>query len=195
MVKAMALDFSRVRTRETTLSQLVEDMGVADLEDATRSSLDVVEGLLEGITDADVVFVPSDPDAFDADAADAEDVTLAWSLGHLIVHITASAEESAALASELARGVPFHGRSRWEVPWQGVTTAEQCWQRLADSRRMRLASLQMWPASPPKDIDPDEAVPTWAQARERFVRGLSHEDAHFDQIRRVVAEAKAAREA
>lgn len=189
----MALDFSRVRTRETTLSRLVEDLGVADLEDATRASIATVEGLLEGITDADVVFVPADPDAFDADAADPEDVTLAWTLGHLVVHVTASAEESAALASELARGVPFHGRSRWEVPWQSVTTAAQCWKRLADSRRMRLASLQMWPALPPKDVDPDETVPTWLQARERFVRGLSHEDAHFEQIRRVVAEAKAAR--
>lgn len=192
MVKAMALDFSRVRTRETTLSQLVEDMGVADLEDATRSSLDVVEGLLEGITDADVVFVPSDPDAFDADAADAEDVTLAWSLGHLIVHITASAEESAALAQELARGVPFHGRSRWEVPWRTVTTIDQCRRRLADSRRMRLASLQMWPSSPPSEADPDPTTPTWQQARERFARGLSHEDAHVDQIRNVMKQAEAA---
>lgn len=49
-----------------------------------------------------------------------DDVHLAWNLGHVIVHTMASAEESAALAAELARGVEYHGRSRYEVPWETV---------------------------------------------------------------------------
>ena len=187
------LDFSRVRAREVKLADLVADLSVDDLARATDSSIAQIEEILATATDADVVFVPEDPAADDPAAADPADRDLAWNLGHLVAHVTASAEESAALAQELARGVPFHGRSRWEVPWKTVTTIDQCRQRLAESRRIRLASLQMWPASPPSEVDPDPAIPTWQQARERFARGLSHEDAHVDQIRNVLKQARAAR--
>jgi hypothetical protein len=187
------LDFSRVRAREVRLADLVADLSVDDLARATDGSIAQIEEILASATDADVVFVPEDPAADDPAAADSADRDLAWNLGHLVAHVTASAEESAALAQELARGVPFHGRSRWEVPWKTVTTIDQCRRRLAESRRMRLASLQMWPSSPPSAVDPDPATPTWQQARERFARGLSHEDAHVDQIRDVVKQAQAAR--
>ena len=50
--------------------------------------------------------------------------------------------------ADLARGVAFHGRSRSEVPWETVTTIAQCRARLEESRRMRLASLDMWPDQP-----------------------------------------------
>jgi len=188
------LDFSRVRAREAKLADLVADLSVDDLARATDSSIGQIEEILATATDPDVVFEPDDPAADDPAAADPADRDLAWNLGHLVAHVTASAEESAALAQELARGVPFHGRSRWEVPWKTVTTIDQCRQRLAESRRMRLASLQMWPSSPPSGVDPDPATPTWQQARERFARGLSHEDAHVDQIRNVVKQAQTARE-
>jgi hypothetical protein len=187
------LDFSRVLAREIKLADLVSDLSVDDLARATDSSIAQIEEILATATDADVVFVPEDPAADDPAAADPADRDLAWNLGHLVAHVTASAEESAALAQELARGVLFHGRSRWEVPWRTVTSIDQCRRRLADSRRMRLASLEMWPSSPPSEVDPDPATPTWQQARERFARGLSHEDAHVDQIRNVVKQAQAAR--
>jgi len=190
---AFKLDFSRVRAREVKLADLVADLSIDDLARATDSSIAQIEEILAASTDADVVFVPEDPAADDPAAADPADRDLAWNLGHLTAHVTASAEESAALAEELARGVPFHRRSRWEVPWKTVTTIDQCRQRLAESRRVRLASLQMWPSSPPSEVDPDPATPTWQQARERFARGLSHEDAHVDQIRNVVKQARAAR--
>jgi hypothetical protein len=187
------LDFGLVRAREARLADLVADLSLDDLAAATDSSIAQIEEILAEATDADVVFVPEDPAADDPAAADPADRDLAWNLGHLVVHVTASAEESAALAQELARGVPFHGRSRWELPWKTVTTIDQCRRRLADSRRIRLASLQMWPAFPPSDVDPDPATPTWQQARERFARGLSHEDVHVDQIRNVMKQARAAR--
>lgn len=189
----MTIDFERVRTREVTLADLVADLGIDDLAQATDDSIAQIEDILAEATDADVTFAPEDPAAHDPAAADPADRELAWNLGHLVAHVSASAEESAALAQELARGVPFHGRSRWEVPWKAVTTVGQCRQRLADSRRIRLASLQMWPASPPSEIDPDPATPTWQQAKERFARGLSHEDAHVEQIRNVAKQARAAR--
>jgi len=188
----MAIDFSRVRARQARLADLVADLEPGDLARATEASIAEIEDILADATDADVVFVPDDPEADDPAAADPADRELAWTLGHLVVHVTASAEESAALAAELARGVPFHGRSRWEVPWPTMTTIAGCRRRLAESRRMRLASLQLWPDQLPSDLDPDPSVPTRAQAMERFLRGLSHEDAHIEQMRNVLAQAKAA---
>src|SRR2546423_1705073 len=187
------LDFGRVRAREVKLADLVADLSLDDLARATDSSIAQIEETLAEATEPAVVVVQEDPPAAVPAAADPAERDLAWTLARLVVHVTASAEESAALAQELARGVPFHGRSRWEVPWRTVTTIDQCRRRLADSRRIRLASLQMWPASPPSEVDPDPATPTWQQARERFARGLSHEDSHVDQIRNVVKQARAAR--
>ena len=188
----MVIDFSRVRARQARLADLVADLEPADLARATEASIAEIEDILTDATDADVVFVPDDPEADDPAAADPADRDLAWTLGHLVAHVTASAEESAALAAELARGVPFHGRSRWEVPWPTMTTIEGCRRRLAESRRMRLATLLLWPDRLPSDLDPDPSVPTREQAMERFLRGLSHEDAHVEQMRKVLAQAKAA---
>lgn len=189
----VAIDFARVRSRELRLSDLVIDFSPEDLARATEESIARIEEILAGATDQDVTFVPEDPEANDPAAADSSELTLAWTLGHLVAHVTASAEESAALAADLARGVPFHGRSRWEVPWRTVTTVDQCRRRLEDSRRMRLASLQMWPAVPPSEVDDNPEIPTWTLAKERFARGLAHEDAHVEQIRGVLQQAKAAR--
>ncbi len=61
---------------------------------------------------------------------DAAEVGLAWTLGHVIVHLTASAEEAAFLGAELARGVEPHGRSRYEVPWRTLVTIEGARARL-----------------------------------------------------------------
>ncbi len=72
--------------------------------------------MLRRCVDADVTFVPSDPMAHDAAAASDDESEIAWTLGHIIVHMTASSEESAALAAELARGVAYHGRSRTRRP-------------------------------------------------------------------------------
>jgi hypothetical protein len=135
-----------------------------------------------------------DPEAHDPYAEREEDVDLAWNLGHVIVHITASSEESAALAAEMARGVEFHGRSRSEVPWQEVKTLRQCHQRLDESRRMRLASLDMWPDEPHLDSEYE----TWTDgpvvnAVGRFVLGLMHADSHLDQIAEIVQQAKKGR--
>jgi hypothetical protein len=141
-----------------------------------------------------VAFTPSDPLANDPFASDSAAVNLPWTLGHVIVHTTASAEESAALAAELARGVKFHGRSRSEAPWEGVQTIEQCRRRLEESRRMRLASLDMWPDPPYLDntykySESGEPI----NALNRFVRGLQHDDSHLGQIDKIVKQARAAR--
>jgi hypothetical protein len=188
------LDFSRVRSKDITMAQLCAGLTRDDLRRLTNEMVDSQLALIKDCTDADVTFVPSDPTAHDDAAATPEEVDLAWTLGHVMVHTTASAEESAALAAELARGVKFHGRSRSEVPWQTATTLALCRARLEESRRMRLASLEMWPEPPHLDntYQIGDKGPH-INAIERFVRGLSHDDSHLAQIAEIAWQAKAAR--
>jgi hypothetical protein len=188
------LDFTPLRNKQTTYGQMAANLTPKDLRNLTNEMVDAMLDLIADCADADVTFVPDDPEANDAYAANESDVNLPWTLGHVIVHTTASAEESAALAAELARGVKFHGRSRSEVAWQTVTAIEQCRERLEESRRMRLASLDMWPDRPNLSNtyhyrEGDEPI----NAVNRFVRGLAHDDSHLEQIKKIVQQAKAAR--
>lgn len=189
------LDFTPVRNREVTIGQLTADLTPANLRRLTDAMIDRMLALIAGCTDADVVFVPADPGAYDAYADDKADVDLAWTLGHVIVHVTASAEESAFLAAEMARGVPFERRrSRYEQPWETVTTIAQCRRRLEESRRMRRASLDLWPDEPhlANSYEPRPGAGR-VNAVARFVYGLMHDDSHLDQIAQIVQQAKAAR--
>jgi len=184
------LDFQAVRDKKITIAELVEDVTVDDLRRLTDEMVDTFLALIENCVDADVTFVPDDPEANDPYAENPEDVDLAWTLGHVIVHVTASSEESAALAAELARGVVFHGRSRYEMPWQEMTSIEGCRERLEESRRMRLASLETWPDEPHLD----NVYQTWSEGPQvnavgRFVLGLMHDDGHLEQIKRIVSQA------
>ena len=187
------LDFSPVRNKEMQYADLVADLTVADLRALTNEIVDYQLNLLADCTDADVLFAPEDPEADDPYADDEADADLAWNLGHLLVHVTASSEEGAALAAEMARGVVRDGRSRSEVPWQTIKTVAQCRQRLEESRRMRLASLDMWPDEPYLDnVKIHERVGK-IDAYVRFIFGLSHDHGHLAQIENVIAQAKAAR--
>ena len=185
------LDFQAVRDNEITFAGLVADLTRRDLATLTNEMINTILEMIMDCTDADVIFEPSDPEAHDPFAATPEEVNIPWTLGHVIVHTTASAEESAFLAAELARGVIFHGRSRCEVPWQQVTTIDGCKRRLEESRRMRLASLDLWPDPPHLE----NTYKTWEKgpvvnAVSRFVLGLMHTDSHLEQIADIVRQAK-----
>jgi hypothetical protein len=189
------LDFSPVRNKQLSWAEFTADLSKDDLHRLTQEMVEKMLGLMANCTDADVVFVPDDPNANDTFAVDEAEVKLSWTLGHVIVHTTASAEESAAIAAELARGVNVQPRrSRSERPWRTITTIAQCRHRLQESLRMRQASLAMWPDEP--DLE------NCYQAREggveltaviRFVLGLSHDDSHLNQLRNIVEQAQAAR--
>ena len=189
------LNFLPVRSKEISLRQYIADskLSPADLRSLTNEMIDSMLALISTCTDADVTFEPDDPQKGDKFAANPEDVDLAWNLGHVIVHTTASAEESAALAAEMARGVPNHGRSRYEVPWQEVKTIAFCRQRLEESRRIRLSSLDMWPGEPHLDLE-YEYYPKGPMVNTlmRFVYGLMHDDDHLGHIQEIVRQAHAA---
>ncbi|GAB4505848.1 MAG: DinB family protein [Anaerolineales bacterium] len=185
------LDFTPLRQKRITLTELTAGLSLVDLRELTNSMVDAMLAAIAECRDKDVTFLPHDPNARDPYAADSAEANQAWTLGHVIVHATASAEESAFLAAELARGVPNHGRSRYEVPWQSITTIAQCRQRLEESRRMRLASLELWPNEPHLELihapypgaEPVNAV-------QMFVFGLAHDDDHLGQIREIVWQAR-----
>lgn len=189
------IDFARLRNREATLAELVDGFTVEDLRDLTNEMIDLQLELIAGCEDGDATFVPDDPAAEDKYADDEADVNLAWTLAHVIVHVTASSEEKAFLAAETARGVDREGRSRYETPWQTVTTIAQCRDRLEESRRMRLASLDMWPDNPNLELTINYR---WLRgpmnAVARFAMGLLHDDDHIDHIAEIVRQARAARE-
>ena len=168
---------------------------IQDLARMTDEMLDTYQTLIADCEDADVVFVPDDPEAHDLAAANESDIDLAWTLGHVIVHMTASGEEAAFLAAELARGVEHHGRSRFEVPWQMMLTIEGCRKRIEESRRMRLATLQVWPDEPHlenvyipqrKGVRPKSAIGY-------FLHGLRHDASHLEHVRKIIQQARTAR--
>lgn len=187
------VDFGPVRAGELELGELGRGFGPAELAAATRATMAEIRALLAEATDADATFVPEDPAAEDTFAADPSEIGLAWTLAHVIVHLTASAEEAAFLAAELARGVEPHGRSRHEVPWPFVTTIVACRGRLAESERMILASLTTWPNEP--DLETAFTTPKGQRrnAPARFLGGLMHADEHLGQVARILDQARMSR--
>jgi hypothetical protein len=191
------LDFTRAYNKEATVNDLCSGLAPADLRRLTDEMVEAVLGLIACCTDADVTFMPVDPAAYDKYAGTSEELRVPWTLGHVIVHTTASSEECAFLAAELARGVAGRGgRSRYETPWQSVTTVAACRARLEESRRIRLACLDAWPEDPHGEVTyrfrPDGPV---FGAAGLFAYGLFHDDSHLGQIADIVRQAQAARAA
>ena len=186
------LDFQSIRDKKVKLQELVNGLTKEDMRHELNEMYDEVMHLIADCTDTHVMFEPIDKKADDPYAVEGEEY-IAWTLGHVIVHITASMEESATIASELARGVVYHGRSRWEVPWREVTTIEQCNTRMEESRKMCLASLEMWPNPPHID---NTYIPAIQGALphtciSRFASGLKHASDHIEQIADIVRQADA----
>lgn len=182
-------DFTPFYNKTTTLSALSAQLTPADVRALTNEMIDAMLALLEGCVDADVTFVPDDPQANPQ-----EEEGRGWTIGHIVVHTTASAEENAFLAAELARGAVREGRSRYETPWQQLTSLAQCRQRLEESRRMRLACADIWPDAPHLDNRVD--LPWLGEqlnAQGRFALGLMHDTTHVAQLAEAARQARAAR--
>ena len=188
------IDFTPIREEELTIADLAVGLGAAELRVLTNEMVDLMSGLIAESRDEDVVLVPVDPDAHDDYAGSDKEVGLSWTLGHVIVHATASAEEQAFLGTELARGVSRRpGRSRTEVPWETVTTIAQCRQRLEESRRMRLAMLDVWPDEPYLENYHRRKRDLYINGAAQFLQGLAHDDSHVGQIAEIVRQGKMAR--
>lgn len=180
------LDFTSVKNKTMSFSDLARDLTKNDLHNLTNEMIDTMLSIVSDATDEDVVFVPQDPNADDPFGIP-EEKNLVWTLGHVAVHTTASSEESAALALTLARGLVPEGRSRYEAPWREVQTIAQVRHRFEESRRMRLAMLDAWPDEPHLEVTyaPSPRFGSY-NAISRFIMGLYHDDDHLGQLREIM---------
>jgi hypothetical protein len=189
------IDFTPIIERKINWTRFAAQFDKQDLYDQAIWMFNTIENLIADATDEDVVFTPTDPDAYDDYAETPEEVEMSWNLGHVIVHLTASAEESAFLAAELARGVKMDfRRSRFETPWQTVTTIQQCRARLAESRRMVMASLDIWPDNPHLENFYKTSKGLKVTPLVRFLFGQEHAASHLDQIKDILNQSQTARE-
>ncbi len=198
----MLPDLSSVDHGELTLLAWTQREGVTvdHLRQWTNESLDEIIAILADADDADLVFVPVDPNANDTFAASDAEKDIPWNLAHLVVHATASSEEGAAIGSILARGVPFPAdlRLRYETAWETVTTRAQVEQRLAESRRIRLGYLDAFPDAPNTELlralSP-RFVERFGEMNSitAFLFALKHELGHHEQFRDTMRQAVAAR--
>ncbi len=184
------LDYQSVREKKATIQDLVKGLTKDDLRRELDEMVGEIHRRIADATDADIVFQPNDPKANDPFAKEGE-AEPAWTLGYVIVHLTASMEEAASISQELARGVEYHGRSRWEVPFREAKTIALCRARLAESGRMCSASLDMWPEPPHMDntyAAAPGALPHTPVSR--FASGLKHASDHLEQISEIMRQAK-----
>lgn len=197
----MLPDFSPVNEGKVNLLEFSKRMTVADLKVATNVSIDTLLEIVRPLNDAQVTFMPNDPEADDPHAKPGEE-KIGWSVAHLVVHVTASSEEWATYSSILARGLTYAAepRLRYETEWKTVTTRAQCIQRLEESRRIRLAYLDTWPDQPNLDnqrIMSDRFIEKFGpmNAAAGFLFGLKHEMGHYAQFREAARQARQAHQA
>jgi hypothetical protein len=192
------IDFAPIERGELKMLEYSRQFTLDDLKAATHASIDTILEIIQDMSDEQMTFLPYDPDANDPYAVPGEE-HIGWSLAHLVVHVTASSEESAAFSSILARGIPYpkEPRLRYETNWHTVTTKAQAIQRLEESRRIRLAYLDTWPDEPHLDVYRELSERAFEKvgymnAPATFLSGLKHEWGHFAQFREVARQAREA---
>jgi hypothetical protein len=159
----------------------------AELRERLNWYVDSTLRLIAGLGDDQIVQVPRDPQADDQYAASEEERYAGWSLAHVVLHITASAEEGAAFSSILARGIPIGGRLRHEQDWRQVTRTTELVVRLEECRRICLAYLDTWPEPPHLEtlrLLPEQLSGLKVNAPLCFLGGLRHWEAHMEQLER-----------
>jgi hypothetical protein len=189
----MLINFQLIYTRDKTLGELAAGYSKADLVMALNGYVDYTCQIIGGVDNEQVNYVPHDPDANDAYAASESERHAGWSLAHLVMHVTASAEEAAAFSSILARGIALGGRLRSDRDWRQVTTCAQVVSRLEECRRICLAYLGAWPDQPDMAtlrILPEHMPWSPPNAPTQFLVGLLHWHAHIEQFAKVAEQAR-----
>src|SRR5262249_37278463 len=146
-------NFSHVRSGTMTYADLARPLTYHDLHELTDEMVDRMLWIVRDATDADVVFVPIDPNASDTFATEGEE-NIAWTLGHVIAHAIAAAraKEPPALPPPLAPDLTPEVPRPCEPPGRVATPLPRFPTRLYESRRMRHAFLNAWPDPPHREI-------------------------------------------
>jgi hypothetical protein len=180
----MPADFTAVRRGQLPYAEAIRGLDRAALVTLTADSYHAVGEIVAGVTDAGVIAVP-----FDSSLDDRHVGEEAWTLGHVVAHLTATSEAAAALAATLARGVtlPAGLHLRAEVPWRDVATAQQLTARLVESRRICLAFLDTWPDVPHLELTVT-LTPAYGPLHAVGIHalGLMHADEHLTQLRQIM---------
>jgi hypothetical protein len=176
----MNLNLEALRTGQMSFADIVRDIRHTDLYTVTDELFDGLEATLNKATDAAVLFVPRDIAATDQSEQ-------GWTVSHIVAHLTATLEESAAVAAMFARGVKFEARLRYETPWESLSTQQMVLARLHESHRMCRAFLDAWPDEPHLDITVT-MIPRFGpmDAVGMYVLGLAHAQGHIEQLRETV---------
>lgn len=183
------VDFSRITGPQDfpLLNEIAAEVDWRDLPALVNELYDALGAELTRVDDAAMSFVPNDQKATTGDE-------VGYTIPHIITHLTASQEESAANAAQLARGSVVEGRSRFETPWEEIQTIGQLHDRLQESRSICQAYLQAWPDQPHFEVT---FVPFPAAGPQtalvRYLGGLFHSDIHLKQLREVVQQVTASR--
>jgi hypothetical protein len=194
-VFAVTIDFAPVRDNTIKMEQFAQDYSVDDLRALTRDLLGEVRSIIDAADDQQVLFLPFDPDANDPAALPGEE-HIGWSLAHLVLHVTASAEESAGISSLLARGIVYgrEPRLRYEPYWKNITGKAQVVQRLDECERICLAYLDAWPDAPHLNNYRETSEASLERngrlnAVATYLYGFRHMDGHLAQFREALRQA------
>src|SRR5258708_23853908 len=141
----MLINFQPVYNKEKTLGDLASQYSNADLHAALNSYVDFTIQIINSVSDEQALYIPPDPDANDPYATTEAEHHMGWSLVHLVMHVTASAEEAAAFSSILARGIAIGGRLRSERDWRPVAACAAGVARFEQMRRICLPYLRTLP--------------------------------------------------
>lgn len=194
----MAIDYTPLYNGDVKWYDLAQDLTFEQLRDEVNRLYDETHAIIERNTDAQIAFLPYDPEANDPYAETEAEKHIGWTLGHLVAHVTATNEEAAAFTSLLARGIPQSGRIRTETPWEDVDTTDKALQRLEESRRIVLAYLDTLPDAPNLNTYREfsnERVQNYfgdINAPAAMLTGLSHHNEHMAQFREVERQAQEA---
>ncbi len=169
---------------EATLDDAVAGVDYKDFAGLVDQFYDTIEEIIIKADDTAAVFVPEDPALQNAEES-------GWTLGHVIVHLTAGLEEASVTAALLASGVTIEGRLRYETPWETIQSAQQVRQRLVESRRMVQSYLKAWPDAP-HFTNTQQPIPRLAPINclGRLMLGLMHTKSHLDQLREIMRQAE-----
>ncbi len=176
----MNINLEAVQSGQISYADLVRTIRHADLYTMTDELFDELESILATATDATVLFVPRDIAATDQSEQ-------GWTASHIVAHLTATLEESAAVAAMFARGVKFEARLRYETPWENLSTQQMVLARLQESHRMCRAFLDAWPDEPHLDITVT-MIPRFGpmNAIGMYILGFAHAQRHLEQLRETV---------
>lgn len=194
----MALDYTPIYEGTMKWGAFVTENNLTfeDLREETLRLYEATHTILDEAVDADISFVPHDPNAHDAHAPEGKQ-HIGWTLGHLIAHATATNEETFVFGSLLARGIPQGGRIRVEAAWEEIDTVAKARQRLNESRRIVLSYLDAIPDAP--DLETERVFSERAaayfgpiNALASVLMGLTHHNEHLPQMEEALCQAKAA---